>query len=44
VRANAQLARDAITASPELTGPLRGGDLKVLAAYYSLDDGTVSLI
>jgi carbonic anhydrase len=44
VRANAQMSRDAIAASPELTGPLRGGELKVLAAYYGLDDGTVSLI
>jgi carbonic anhydrase len=43
VRANAQMSRDAITASPELTGPLRGGELKVLAAYYNLDDGTVSV-
>ena len=44
VRANAEMSRDAITKSAELTGPLSAGELKVLAAYYSLDDGTVSLI
>jgi carbonic anhydrase len=44
VRANAELARDAITKSAELTSRLRAGQLKVVAAYYSLDDGKVSLI
>jgi carbonic anhydrase len=44
VRANAEMSRDAITKSSELTSPLSAGELKVLAAYYSLDNGTVSLI
>jgi carbonic anhydrase len=44
IRANAQMSRDAITKSSELTSPLSSGELKVLAAYYSLEDGKVSLI
>ena len=44
IRANAQMSRDAIAKSSELTSPLNAGELKVLAAYYSLDDGKVSLI
>jgi carbonic anhydrase len=44
IRANAQMSRDAIAESSELTSQLSAGELKVLAAYYSLDDGRVSLI
>lgn len=44
IRVNAEMSRDAITKSPELTDPLKRGQLKVLAAYYDLDDGRVSVI
>jgi carbonic anhydrase len=44
IRANADLSRDAITKSPELTGPLSSGQLKAVSAYYSLDDGKVSVM
>lgn len=44
VRVNAQLSRDAVAKSAELTSRISGGQLKVVAAYYSLDDGRVTLI
>jgi carbonic anhydrase len=44
IRANADLSRDAITKSPELAGPLSSGQLKAVSAYYSFDDGRVSLM
>ncbi len=44
VRANAEMSRDRIAASEELAEPLKSGRLKVLAAYYSLDDGKVGVL
>lgn len=44
VRANAQQSLDTINKSSELTGPLSSGQFKAIAAYYSIDDGRVSLI
>jgi len=44
VRVNAEMSRDAITKSSELAGRLKSGEVKVLAAYYSLDDGRVTLL
>ena len=44
IRANAEQSLDAIKKSSELTGPLAAGQLKAIAAYYSIDDGRISLI
>lgn len=44
IRANAEQSRDRIMRSPELTKFLDSGALKVVAGYYSLDTGTVTLI
>jgi len=44
IRVNAEMSRDAITNSSELAGRLKTGEVKVLAAYYSLDDGHVTLL
>ena len=44
IRVNAEMSRDTIAKSSELAEPLKAGRLKVLAGYYSLDDGTVSLL
>ena len=44
IRANAEQSLDAIKKSSELTGPLASGQLKAIAAYYSIDDGRISLI
>jgi carbonic anhydrase len=44
IRANAEQSLDAIKKSSELTGPLASGQLKAIAAYYSIDDGHISLI
>jgi carbonic anhydrase len=42
IRVNAEMSRDAIAKSSELAGRLKAGEVKVLAAYYSLDDGVVT--
>jgi carbonic anhydrase len=44
VRANALQSTNQIKQSSELAAPLQAGALKVVTAYYSLKDGTVSLI
>ena len=44
IRANAEQSLDAIKKSSELTAPLASGQLKAIAAYYSIDDGRISLI
>jgi len=44
IRANAEQSLGAIKKSSELTGPLASGQLKAIAAYYSIDDGRISLI
>ena len=44
IRANAEQSLDAIKKSSELTGPLASGQLKAIAAYYSINDGRISLI
>ena len=44
IRANAEQSLDAIKKSSELTAPLAAGQLKAIAAYYSIDDGRISLI
>jgi carbonic anhydrase len=42
IRVNAEMSRDAIAKSSELAGRLKSGEVKVLAAYYSLGDGRVT--
>jgi carbonic anhydrase len=44
IRVNAEMSRDAVAKSSELAEPLKSGRLKVLAAYYGLDDGRVTLL
>lgn len=44
IRVNAEMSRDRVAASAELAEPLKTGRLKVLAAYYSLDDGKVGVL
>lgn len=44
IRANAELARDQIKESAELEGLIASGALQVVAGYYSLDSGTVTVI
>jgi carbonic anhydrase len=44
IRANAEQSLDVIKKSSALTGPLASGQLKAVAAYYSIDDGRISLI
>ena len=44
IRANAEQSRDQITQSPDLAKYLGSGALRVVAAYYSLDAGTVTVI
>ncbi len=44
IRANAELSRDAIKRSPQLKKSLDTGALQVVAAYYSLDTGLVTVI
>jgi carbonic anhydrase len=44
IRVNAEMSRDTIAKSSELEEPLKSGRLKVLAAYYGLDAGTVTLL
>ena len=41
VRANAERSRDQILAAPTVKAPLDSGAVKVVTAYYSLDEGTV---
>ncbi len=42
IRVNAEMSRDSIAKSSELAGPLNAGQVKVLAGYYSLDNGHVT--
>jgi len=42
IRVNAEMSRDAIAKSSALAGRLKAGEVKVLAAYYSLGDGMVT--
>jgi carbonic anhydrase len=44
VRANATQSADQIRTSPNLTAPLAAGTVKLVVGYYSLQDGTVSII
>ena len=44
IRANAEQSRDRIMRSPELADQLGSGALRVVAAYYSLDTGLVTVI
>lgn len=44
IRANAEQSRDQIMRSPELKAFLDSGALQVVAAYYSLDTGLVTVI
>ena len=44
VRANATQSADQIKTSPDLTAPLASGTVKLVVGYYSLQDGTVSII
>ena len=45
IKANAQIQADLLrTASPVLAGLIAQGRLKVVAGYYSLDDGAVTLL
>lgn len=44
IRANAEQSRDQIMRSSELTSSLDSGGLRVVAAYYSLDTGLVTVI
>jgi carbonic anhydrase len=44
VRVNAEMSRDALAKSPELAGRIKSGEVKTLAAYYSLDDGRIALL
>jgi hypothetical protein len=38
------MSRDTIMKSSEVSGPLKAGQLKVLAAYYNLEDGRIILL
>lgn len=42
IRVNAEMSRDAIAKSSELADKIKTDAVKVLAAYYSLDDGKVT--
>ena len=42
IRVNTEMSRDAIAKSSLLADRLKAGEVKVLAAYYSLDDGRVT--
>jgi carbonic anhydrase len=42
IRVNAEMSRDRIAQSSELADRLKSGEINVLAAYYSLDDGKVT--
>ena len=44
IRANAEQSRDRIKGSPELRKFLDSGALQVVAGYYSLDTGKVTVI
>jgi len=44
VRANAIQSADQIRTSPGLTAPLASGTVKLVVGYYSLQDGSVSII
>jgi carbonic anhydrase len=44
IRANAEQSRDAIVNAPEVKQALDSGALKVVSAYYNLDDGTATII
>jgi len=44
IRANAQQSRDAIVNAPEVKRALDAGKRKVVATYYNLDVGTVTII
>jgi carbonic anhydrase len=44
IRANAEQSRDQIMGSPELKSFLDSGRLRVVAGYYSLDTGVVTVI
>jgi carbonic anhydrase len=44
IRANAEQSRDAIVNAPEVKQALDSGALKVVAGYYDLDAGTVTII
>jgi carbonic anhydrase len=44
IRVNAQMSRDTIAKSSELAAPLSAGRIKVLAGYYNMQDGTVSML
>jgi carbonic anhydrase len=45
IKANARIqARILATASPLLSGLVKSGDLKIVAGYYALDTGVVSLL
>jgi carbonic anhydrase len=41
IRVNAEMSRDAIIKSSQISGPMKAGQLKVLAAYYNLEDGRI---
>jgi carbonic anhydrase len=44
IRVNAEMSRDTISKSSELAAPLKAGGVKILAGYYSLDDGKFTLL
>ncbi len=44
IRANTEQSLEAIKKSSELSGPLSSGALRAIGAYYSIDDGRISLI
>jgi carbonic anhydrase len=44
MQANARIQADLATASPVLAQLISQGRLKVVAAYYSLGDGAVTLL
>ncbi len=44
IRANAELSRDALLKSPEVAEAVDAGHLKVVAAYYNLNDGKFQLL
>lgn len=44
VRANTELSRDEVLKSPVVAKAVEAGQLKVIAAYYSLDDGKFQIL
>jgi carbonic anhydrase len=44
IRVNAEMSRDAILKSPVVAAAVQQGKAKVLAAYYSLDEGVVNVL